>query len=146
MAFVKKNLGGLKKVSLAIWEKNADINTLNFFDYDQASQLEINHTFEDGFFYEINLQVISDDPILSDVIAISEDRNGVRRLLGLKNGLIATSTKSSGSGKGDFNGYTVTLQGKELFIPYLGEPLADSFLLQENGDFLLQENGFKIIL
>ena len=48
-----------------------------------------------------------------DYLAIVSDRNGIYRLLGLYNGLIAELTKVTGGGKADFNGYKITLEGKE---------------------------------
>lgn len=91
-----------------------------------------------------------------DYNIIVEDRNGKLRFLGNRNGLECTSLNyDTGSSKNTFNGLKLTFTGKEeneaWFINNLedagftifGE---DEFLLQEDSDFLLQENGFKIIL
>ena len=89
-----------------------------------------------------------------DYSAIVSDRNGLHRILGLRNGLISELTKVTGGGKGDFSGYKLTMEGQEaftgLFIDDLGdagfETAEDNFLLLENGEFILLENNERIIL
>ena len=66
-----------------------------------------------------------------DYMAIVSDRNGIFRLLGTYNGLSAEVTKVTGGGMEDFNGYKVTMEGKESL----------SSLFVSN----LEDAGFKII-
>ena len=85
-------------------------------------------------------------------MAIVSDRNGIFRLLGTYNGLSAEVTKVTGGGMEDFNGYKVTMEGKEslssLFVSNLEDAgfVEDGFLLLENGEFILTESNEKIIL
>ena len=89
-----------------------------------------------------------------DYCAIVSDRNGLHRILGFRNGLIADLTKVTGGGKADFNGYRITMEGQEaftgLFINDLDdagfEVAEDNFLLLEDGSFLLLEDNERIIL
>lgn len=91
-----------------------------------------------------------------DYRIIFKDRLGNYRILGLYNGLESGSLNySSGGGKTDLNGYKISFDGKEEREAFFIKDLASAgfiidgtlpVLLQENGDFLLQENGFKIIL
>lgn len=89
-----------------------------------------------------------------DYCAIVSDRNGLHRILGLRNGLITDLTKVTGSGKGDFNGYKITMEGREELSAFFIDDLEDAgfeisednFLLLEDGSFLLLENNERIIL
>jgi len=89
-----------------------------------------------------------------DYCAIVSDRNGLHRILGLRNGLITELTKVTGGDKAGFNGYKLTMEGQEaftgLFINDLDdagfEVAEDNFLLLEDGSFLLLENNERIIL
>lgn len=91
-----------------------------------------------------------------DYNIIVEDRNGKLRFLGNRNGLECTSLNyDTGSSKNSFSGLKLSFEGKEeneaWFINDLYDAGFDIYngideLLQENGDLLLQENGFKIIL
>ena len=95
-----------------------------------------------GIFYSQNLSFdlaktsVEDNLELSklmdkDYMAIVSDRNGIFRLLGTYNGLSAEVTKVTGGGMEDFNGYKVTMEGKESL----------SSLFVSN----LEDAGFKII-
>jgi hypothetical protein len=92
--------------------------------------------------------------IKKDYRAIVLDRNGNYRIVGLYNGLISELSKVTGSGKQDFNGYKLTMEGQEilsaLFITDLEDAgfviSEDNFLLLENGEFILLENNERIIL
>ena len=92
--------------------------------------------------------------IKKDYRAIVLDRNGNYRILGLWNGLITELTKVTGSGKADFNGYKISMEGQEslsaFFIDDLEDagftPSDDNFLLLEDGSFVLLENNERIIL
>ena len=89
-----------------------------------------------------------------DYRAIILDRNGKYRIVGLFNGLISEMTKTTGGGKSDFNGYQITMEGREiksaLFIDDLDsagfEISEDNFLLLENGEFVLTEDNQYIIV
>lgn len=93
-----------------------------------------------------------------DFNIIAKDRNGNFRFLGNRNGLSCDTLEHTiGSGKNDFNGVKLSFTGKEEKEAwYINDLSAAGFtiagidtteyLLQENGDFLLQEDGFKIIL
>jgi hypothetical protein len=89
-----------------------------------------------------------------DYRIIFRDRNGLYRIFGLYNGMQGGAIGyNTGSGKSDFNGLKIDFNGLEekqsFFIANLqdaGFELDNAFLLQENGDYLLQENLFKIIL
>jgi hypothetical protein len=92
--------------------------------------------------------------IKKDYRAIVLDRNGNNRIVGLYNGLIAELAKVTGSGKGDFNGYKITMEGQEALSAFFIDDLSDAgftisednFLLLEDGSFLLLEDNERIIL
>ena len=90
-----------------------------------------------------------------DLRAIVLDNNGKYRLLGVYNGLECNSVKASiGTSKNTFNGYTVTLEGKELNQSFYINKLEDAgftiyeiaYLLQENEFNVLQEDESNIVL
>lgn len=93
-----------------------------------------------------------------DYRIIFKDRLGNYRIFGLFNGLESgTLNYTSGGGKTDLNGYKISFDGKEEREAYFINDLSgagfiiagtdtNEYLLQENGDFILQEDGFKIIL
>ena len=113
---------------------------------------------EGGKFFDLSLSFqIANHPEISKFLnkyfrAVILDRNGNYRLLGTFNGLSCNSVnKSSGSGKADFSGFKLSFDGMEILEAPFFTSLdivtgAESYLIQENGDYLLQENGFKIIL
>ena len=91
-----------------------------------------------------------------DYNIITEDRNGKLRFLGNRNGLECTSLNyDTGGSKNSFSGLKLSFEGKEECEAWFINNLASAgfdifgqgeFLLQENEDFLLQEDGFKILL
>ena len=78
--------------------------------------------------------------------------------MGVYNGVKVKSVKGdTGSSRESFSGYNISLEAKELNQPFFIDDLEDAgfniiaplvpfYLLQENGDYLLQENEFKILL
>jgi hypothetical protein len=112
------------------------------------------------FDLSISLELENENPnafksiLNKDYNIIVKDRNNNFRFLGNRNGLECNSINStSGSSKQDFSGVKLDFQGKEETEAWYIDNLSDagfniftSYLLQENGDFILQENGFKIIL
>jgi hypothetical protein len=119
-----------------------------------------------GKFYELDISLdlvresgyVYQSFLNFDFNIIIKDRNGNFRFLGNRNGLTCeTVNYSVGNGKSDFNGVKLSFTGQEekdaWYINNLsaagftidGEDI-NEYLLQENGDFILQEDGFKIIL
>jgi hypothetical protein len=121
---------------------------------------------EGGKFYNQNLEfsLIGTDDffelqklVKKDYRIIIQDRNGHYKILGLYNGLECTNFNyNTGGGKSELNGFNFSFEGQEirssLFIEdledagFIIDSLVPKYLLQENGDFILQENGFKILL
>ena len=117
-------------------------------------------------FYSLNisLELENENPntfksiLNKDYNIIVKDRNGNYRFLGNRNGLECTSIDSTtGSGKQDFSGVKLDFEGKEEKEAWYINNLSaagfiidgqdtNEYLLQENGDFILKEDGFKIIL
>ena len=96
-----------------------------------------------GTFYDQNLSfdlsksTVEDNLELTklmdkDYMAIVSDRNGIFRLLGTYNGLQTEVTKVTGGGMADFNGYKVTMEGKESLNSLFVSNLADAgFIIDE---------------
>ncbi len=100
----------------------------------------------------------------TDYRVLFEDRNGVMRIFGLYNGVtIESINQTTGGAKPDFNGYRIIMKGEEEKQSYYvididgsgaggddddppTEGISYGFLLLETGDFLLLEDGGKIIL
>ena len=89
------------------------------------------------------------------MVVIVETRLGHYQIMGLYNGVKVKSVKGdTGSSRESFSGYNISLEAKELNQPFFIDDLEDAgfnvvlpfYLLQENGDYLLQENEFKILL
>lgn len=135
------------------------------FEFIGSANLEINQEENDGGkFYNqgisfdlVNIKDAFEIQKLSkkDYRCIIEDNNGNKRILGLYNGLeLNTLTSQSGSGKSDLNGFKLSFKGQEVNEPYFINNLEnagftiyeESYLLLENGFYLLQENNDKIIL
>ena len=70
----------------------------------------------------------------NDVRVIVKMNNGTYKILGLSNGLTLDSYNSeSGGGRADFNGYTVSFEGKELKQgSFITNPFNIGFQLQGN--------------
>lgn len=89
-----------------------------------------------------------------DYRAIILDRNGLYRIVGLWNGLITDLNKVTGDSKDAFNGYKISMEGREVessvFITDLEDAgfiiAEDNFLLLEDGSFVLLEDNERIIL
>lgn len=89
-----------------------------------------------------------------DYRAIVLDRNGLYRIVGLWNGLITDLNKVTGESKDAFNGYKISMEGKEasssVFITDLEDAgfiiAEDNFLLLEDGSFILLENNERVTL
>ena len=123
-------------------------------------------TSPDGDFYDqqlsIVLKVLRYDAVeiygLLDkrIGCIIETRLGQYQIMGLYNGCRVKSVKgTTGGARNSFNGYNLTIEAKSEYQPFFIENLEDAgfevvtpgdALLQETGDYLLQENGFKILL
>lgn len=141
--------------------------TIYKFEFVGSPSLEISQEENDGgkFYNEsisFDLLGLNDSfeiqkLIKKDYRCIIEDNNGNKRILGLYNGLELNSLNSStGGGKSDLNGFKLSFKGQEINEPFFINDLNDAgftisgqdldYLLQENGDFILQEDGFKIII
>ena len=122
--------------------------TENITEDDGGKYYDISLSFKTKLFDEA-LKIVN-----KDIRAVIQDNNGNYRLLGNYNGLTCESfNKTTGQSKSDFNGLEFTFSGKELresFFFYDLEVIAGeaglSYLLQENGDYLLQQNGFRIVI
>lgn len=129
-----------------------EVETVGSVDFSEESNED-----DGGVFYDINLSFKTntfDNPLKivnKDVRAVVLDNNGNYRLLGVFNGLTNESfSKTTGRSKTDFNGYEFKYSGKEqresLFINDLEDITRLPAILQEDGYFLLQENGYNIAL
>lgn len=122
--------------------------TENITEDDGGKYYDISLSFKTKVFDEA-LKLVN-----KDIRAVIQDNNGNYRLLGNYNGLTCESfNKTTGQSKSDFNGLEFTFSGKELresFFFYNLEVVAGeaglSYLLQENGDYLLQQNGYRIVI
>ncbi len=83
---------------------------------------------------------------------VVESNLGYYALMGLRNGCDIDFNTTTGGSKADFSGYELTINALEEYNAPLFDDLsiigvfADGFILQENGDYILQENDFKIKL
>lgn len=77
---------------------------------------------------------------------------GYYALMGLRNGCEIDFNTTTGANKSDFSGFQLSINAIEEYNAPQFDDLsiigvfADGFLLQENGDYILQENDFKIKL
>ena len=96
-----------------------------------------------------NLIKITPTDILSDFVNkqwrfIAKDNNGYYRLIGLRKSLDGQYNKVTGQNKSDFNGFNFSFKGiEEEEAPFLEN--LDGFDIID-GDFLLKENGFFLLL
>ncbi len=137
------------------YELRADGNTIST-DFQED---------EDGSSYNQSLSIVlkglrADHVETTSLInkrlgCITESRLGQFQIMGLFNGVRVKSIKAqTGGAKSDFNGYNLDLEAKETKSLFYIDDLASagftvfdpSSLLQENGFYLLQENGDKILL
>jgi hypothetical protein len=83
---------------------------------------------------------------------VVESNLGYYALMGLRNGCEIDFNTTTGGAKSEFSGFQLTITAIEEYNAPLFNDLsivgifADGFLLQENGDYILQENGFRIKL
>lgn len=83
---------------------------------------------------------------------VVESNLGYYALMGLRNGCEIDFNTTTGGSKSEFSGYQLTINAIEEYNAPQFDDLAiigifaDGFLLQENGDYILQENDFKIKL
>ena len=141
--------------------------TIYPFEVDNQPSISQTQTEENGnkyFDLKIDFELVKENGFNYESFLnfnfniIAQDRNGNFRFLGNRNGLECNNIQyTTGGGKTDFNGVKLSFEGKEekeaWYIDSLngaGFTIAgedtNEYLLQENGDFLLQEDGFKIIL
>ncbi len=99
---------------------------------------------------ESNLELIK--LVNKDHIVLVKDRNGFFRLMGLFNGITTELTKTTGSSKGEFSGYKVTIDATEdlsaVFVDDLldvgfiivdGEPI--NYIFQDGDNFIFQDGN-----
>ena len=141
--------------------------TIYEFEVNNNPSVSQSQSEENGSkFYSLNisLELENENPntfksiLNKDYNIIVKDRNGNFRFLGNRNGLECTSLNfGTGGSKQDFSGVKLAFDGKEEKEAWFINDLAiagftidgqdtNNYLLQENGDFILQEDGFKIIL
>lgn len=80
--------------------------------------------------------------------AIMQDNNGNWRMIGLFNGLDTTYSNSTGADLSEFNGYRVTMEGKEdrqaIYMngitPGMTPTQVDNFIFQDGNNFVFQDN------
>lgn len=99
-------------------------------------------------FLRIDTTILLQKFLKKDYRMIIEDNNGNLRMLGAYNGLTAESLDSTtGGGKSDFSGITISFTGKEkteaLFLDELLIPdiVVPEYLLLEDGTFILLEDA-----
>ena len=152
------SLLGFPNTTIYKYELRADANTFSTDledaedgqSYNQTANFTLKGLKSDA--QEINA-------LLSKRIGcIVETRLGHYQIMGLYNGVTVKSVKASTGGNySDLSGYTINLTAKETNQPFfiddlkdvgfdVYDPLAIPSLLQEDGSYLLQENGFKILL
>lgn len=137
--------------------------TTNIYEFSTVGDVDFSESTQEddgGKYYEISLSFKTNnfDEVLKlknkDIRAIVLDNNGNYRMLGNYNGLTCeTFRKTTGVSKTDFNGFEFSFSGKEQREAFFIKDLevitgagSDNYLLQENGDYLLQENSYRIIL
>lgn len=150
---------GTKGVEIASFP----VTTIYRFEINSGSFNENSNNDDDGLSFDQNMEFVLSHHTTGtlttlkellgvDLRFIAKGNDGILRMGGLYNGCKAEVTDQSGSTKTDLSGYTITLTGKEEFkAPIITNfdnfiESGTSYLLQENGDFVLTENGDKIIL
>ena len=146
-------------------QKLVSFPTTTVFDwYSNATNYSENQSFEGGselWDQNLTLQIPKTDfqsevykLAKQDYRAIFIDRIGNIRILGLFNGLEAKISNETGQEKSDFNGYKVTLTGKEdnqaYFLTSLGgagfDPVIIYNFIYDNGENIVMDNGSNFIL
>lgn len=130
----------------------------NYYEFESYGDFAINQSMQEnegGKFYNYSFSIKLDnafyiqDFLSKDFRAVAIDRIGNTRMYGLWNGIQCESIGyATGSTKADFNGVTLNFVGQEIGeAPYFNlTDIETSFLLQENGSYLLQENLGKFTL
>lgn len=137
------------------------------YQYEVNNQPSVNQRHSEeagGKFYDVSIdfELAKENayPYLDllnfNINIIVKDRNGKFRFLGNYNGLeLSGFNNTTGGGKNSLNGLSLSFEGKEEKEAWFINNLEDAgfniftgiaYLLQENGDLILQEDGFKIIL
>ena len=148
----KNTIGGLSKLYLAQFTPyrrnafgfNGNVLTSIPTTFVHLFELTGNNTFSqskngDGYdqtlsveFRKIDVQTTLQMMTLNyiELRALVEDRNGNWFILGLENGLESEGlTIDTGDSKSAFNGYRMTLKGKEvLSVPYVLDPFTNGFI------------------
>jgi len=140
ITFPLTNIYEMNPLTFSVSDKQNNSDGGKFYDQ--------NLTFSrQGFDFE--LQKL----LKKDYRAIVQDNNGNYLIYGLFLGLECTKIDSvTGASKQDVNGMTFSFDGKEELGAYFIDDLNDTgfifegFILQEDGFYLLQENGFKLKL
>ena len=137
------------------YELRADANTFNSDLEEQPDGLSYNQT-ANFVLKGLRSDAVEINGLLNKRIGvIVETRLGHYQIMGLYNGVKVKSVKGdTGSSRDSFSGYNISLEAKEINQPFFIDDLEDTgfnvilpfYLLQENGDYLLQENEFKILL
>lgn len=130
----------------------------DYYEFESWGDFGINQTMQEddgGKFYNLNFSIKLDsgfnaiDFVNKEFRVVAKDRIGNTRMYGLWNGIQCESIGfTTGATKTDFTGYTLNFNGKEIDeAPYLNlTQIETSFLLQENGSYILQENLGKFII
>ncbi len=103
---------------------------------------------------ESNLELIK--LVNKDHIVLVKDRNGFFRLMGLFNGITTELTKTTGSSKGEFSGYKLTIDATEELSAVFVEDLNDAgfivvppdgvvpsinYIFQDGDNFIFQDGN-----
>jgi len=174
------DIGGIKNVYLWKWEQYAQTeikgvrgSSLTSYPATVVYQFETlsdGNTYEDSLIednaYEQSLSVTLKKADLESNIdlqsyqniilgVIVEGYNGIFRLMGASNGVeLENISTAIGSGKSDFNGYNLTLTGRERFKAPLftnlnevgfGIDTGSNYLISELFEILTDENNNRLI-
>lgn len=113
-------------------------NNVSF--YTEAVNLVINKMSKSSSLF---IQALAAGPL----VMIAEDYNGEGYLLGRENGLdLSGGMLSSGTVKGDRNGYDLSFSGEEKKISHIGRDFIDSFYKPTSDRYfiLVNDNEFLI--
>ncbi|WP_136465531.1 hypothetical protein [Flagellimonas onchidii] len=148
----KDSIGGLQKLYLAQFTPyrrnafgfNGNVITSIPTTFVHLFELTGNNTFSqsrngDGYdqtltveFRKLDVQTTLQMMTLNyiELRALVQDRNGNWFILGLENGLESEGlTIETGDSRSSFNGYRMTLKGKEtLSVPFVSDPFTNGFI------------------
>ena len=153
----KDGLGGIRTLYLMDYVRYTDALLVGYksmtltsfpttliFEYQGNQQEVIERYNEDAFEQEVKFRMSKQDlstnrlvNLLSNklVRVIAEDYKGGFMIYGLKNGMDVDVSLPSGSGKSDFNGYEVTIKGKEEYSAHFVSDLATVGFVTEGVTF-----------